>query len=123
MKEIRAFQYRLSRQSVGFRVEFATETGNEVGQCRNISSSGLQAQFNLPLEEGTSGRLTLHHPKGVCEVGAVVKRTTEQATGLEFRCETPEEEQGLAELLGFDEKTTQPATPYSLPSRDGRIQR
>jgi len=120
LENIRAFQYRLSRQAVEFRVEFITEAGTAVGDCRNISPSGVRAQFNSQLVEGSSGRLVLYHANGVFEVGAVVKRVTEAETGLEFRCETPQEEQMLAELLEIEEKIVQPSTPFSYPPPNGR---
>lgn len=115
LENIRAFQYRLSRQAAGFRVEFVTGAGTAIGQCRNISPSGIQAHFDLQLEEGSSGRLALYLAAGRCEVGAVVKRVAAEETALEFRCETPYEEQRLADLLGSEEKIVQP--PSSTNTR------
>lgn len=103
MEKVRAFKYRLARQVAGFRVVFSTEARTAIGHCRNFSPSGVEARFDVRLEEGSSGLLILHHPAGVLEVEAAVTRVSEEDAGLEFRCETSEQRNRLAELLGTQE--------------------
>ncbi len=111
---------------MGFRVEFARETDIAIGQCRNISFSGIQAQFDVQVEKGSSGLLTLHHPRALFEVAAVVTRVSEEHIGLEFRFKTPQEEHKLAEMLGIEEEIAPPLASHPFRrelNRDDSVKR
>ncbi len=96
---IRAFHYRFSRQSTGLPVEFSTDAATFPGQCLDISASGIQATFEMQLQDGARGTITLYHSKGRCDFSAKVTRTSGVTVGLEFDNPSIQDQRKIQELL------------------------
>lgn len=84
MSNVRKFQYRPSRKKAVFPIEFKTEMGVFRGVCRNVSNTGIRAEFETPLTVGDAGCLVLCHPLRSIEVDARVAYIEETEVGLEF---------------------------------------
>lgn len=83
-ENIRSFQYRPSRITAGFNVDFVTNEETFHGLCRDISETGLRAAFDYALDVGSSGTLTLLHPIGTLTLEAMIGYVDRTEAGFEF---------------------------------------
>ena len=88
---MRSLEYRKARTPAIFRVEFAV--GEEVfpGTCRNISDSGICAEFDQPLKLATFGILTMFHPTHTLKVEARIAHTERTLAGMTFIYDSPQQ--------------------------------
>ena len=99
LDSIRRFVYRKPRTSTGFKVTF-TPTGSPLsGLCRDVSETGIRAEFDDPLVTGDSGLLILRPPTGVLELRAQVAYIEKRQVGLLFLFETAWERMMTIEFI------------------------
>ncbi len=101
LDSIRKFEYRPSRISAGFSVEFMTEQETIQGLCRDVSDSGVRARLDGSVAVGDSGLLILRHPAGVLEIEAQVAYIDRFQVGLEFRFKTSWERELTIEYIAL----------------------
>jgi len=99
---IRKFEYRPSRITTTFKIDFAVGERVFRGVCRDVSVSGIRAVLDGSLTVGSSGQHTLHHPVGVLDLEAQItyieKENEEEYVGLVFLFRTPWE---TANSIGY----------------------
>ncbi len=88
LDSIRSFIFREPRMTTGFRVDFVTGGPSFRGLCRDVSDTGIRAEFDDPLIVGGSGLLILRPPTGVLELRAQVAYIEKRQVGLLFLFET-----------------------------------
>jgi hypothetical protein len=86
---IRRFVYREPRTSTGFHINFIAGGTPLHGSCRDISETGIRAEFDDPVVLGDSGLLILRPPTGVLELRAQVAYIEKRQVGLLFLFGTP----------------------------------
>ena len=96
---IRRFVYREPRTSTGFNVTFIAEGTPRNGLCRDVSETGIRAEFDDPLAVEDSGLLILRPPTGVLELRAQVAYVEKRQVGLLFIFETPWERMMTIEFV------------------------
>ena len=101
LDSIRKFEYRPSRISTGFSVEFVTAEESIQGLCRDVSDSGVRARLDGSVAVGDTGLLILRHPAGVLEIEAQVAYIDRFQVGLEFRCKTSWERELTIEYIAL----------------------
>jgi hypothetical protein len=75
-------------------------TGSAIGGlCRDVSETGIRAEFDDPLAAGDSGLLILRPPAGVLELRAQVAYIEKRQVGLLFLFETPWERMMTIEFI------------------------
>ena len=99
LKNIRKFEYRPCRIETGFNVEFATGRETLQGLCKDVSEAGIRVMLDGPLVVGSSGLLTLRHPRGVLEIEAQVVYTDRCHAGLAFLFQTRWELEAATEYI------------------------
>ncbi len=99
MDSIRRFVYREPRTSTAFRVNFIAAGPPLHGSCRDISETGIRAEFDDPIAIGDSGLLILRPPTGVLEMRAQVAYIEKRQVGLVFLFETPWERTMMIEFI------------------------
>ena len=92
---IRKFEYRPYRVATGFAVEFIRDGKTVTGICRDVSDTGIRAEFAESLDEGDKGLLVLRHSTGTLEVEAQVGYQDKAQVSLTFHFKTSWE-RGLA---------------------------
>jgi PilZ domain len=88
LDSIRRFVYREPRTSTGFHVNFIAGGSPLHGICRDVSDTGIRAEFDDPVTVGDSGLLILRPPTGVLELRAQVAYMEKRQVGLLFLFET-----------------------------------
>ena len=88
LDSIRRFVYREPRTSTGFHVNFIAGGSPLRGFCRDVSDTGIRAEFDDPITIGDSGLLILRPPTGVLELRAQVAYVEKRQVGLLFLFET-----------------------------------
>ena len=78
-------QTRAARYEFNVPIEFLCEGRIILGQCLNISDSGVLAQFEEPLDLWTTGELRVHAGQRSCKLAARVARVEGHEAGLTFR--------------------------------------
>jgi hypothetical protein len=99
LDSIRRFVYREPRTGTGFHVNFIAGGSPLRGFCRDISDTGIRAEFDDPLTVGDSGLLILRPPAGVLELRAQVAYMEKRQVGLLFLFETPWERTMTIEFI------------------------
>jgi hypothetical protein len=88
-ENVRNFEYRPSRMKNGSHVDFKAGEDTLHGICRDVSDSGVRAEFDGSVEIGSSGVLILRHPSGVLNIEARVAYVENRQVGLVFLFKTP----------------------------------
>jgi hypothetical protein len=96
---VRTFVYREPRTTTGFHVDFLAGASPLRGFCRDVSETGIRAEFDDPLVLGDTGLLMLHPPTGVLELRAQVAYIEKRQVGLLFLFETPWERMMTVEFI------------------------
>lgn len=78
-------QARAARYELHVPVEFLCDGRIILGQCLNISDSGVLAEFEEPLDLWTTGELRVHAGLRSCKLTARVSRVEDGHAGLTFR--------------------------------------
>jgi hypothetical protein len=91
LPSFRKFEYRRTRTKAGFSVDFIAEGETFHGLCKDVSDSGICAEFDGPIVAGSSGLLILRHTSGVLKLEARVSHTDNGQVGLIFLFKTPAE--------------------------------
>jgi hypothetical protein len=99
LDSIRRFVYREPRTSTGFHVNFIAGGSPLHGSCRDISETGIRAEFDDPITIGDSGLLILRPPTGVLELRAQVAYVEKRQVGLLFLFGTPWERTMTIEFI------------------------
>ena len=89
LDSVRKFEYRLFRISAGFAVSFVLDNQIFRGLCKDISDTGIRAEFDGPLLPGAEGSLTLHHRTGDSKFDARVAHSRSGEVGIEFVFQAP----------------------------------
>jgi hypothetical protein len=96
---VRDFVYRKPRMATGFQVEFALGSLRAHGFCRDVSSTGIRADFEDDLIEGTCGLLILRPRTGVLEIRSQVAYVEKCQVGLLFLFDTQWEQRMTMEFV------------------------
>jgi hypothetical protein len=88
---IRKFEYRQPRLSAGFTVEFVLAEQTLQGRCRDVSDTGIRAEFNGAIDVGETGMLILRHPMRVLRQEAEVAYLGRGGVGLSFVFDSPQQ--------------------------------
>lgn len=114
LDSIRRFVFREPRMTTGFPVDFVTSGSTLRGLCRDVSDTGIRAEFDDPLIVGGSGLLILRPPAGVLELRAQVAYIEKRQVGLLFLFETPWERRMTIEfiLAIANDLGTSPIVPF-----------
>jgi hypothetical protein len=99
LDSIRRFVYREPRMATGFHVDFLAGGSPLRGLCRDVSDTGIRAEFDDPLILGDTGLLTLRPPTGVLELRAQIAYVEKRQVGLLFLFETPWERRMTIEFI------------------------
>jgi hypothetical protein len=99
LDSIRRFVYREPRTSTGFMVTFMAAGSPLRGLCRDVSETGIRAEFDDPLATGDCGLLILRPPTGVLELRAQVAYIEKRQVGLLFLFDTPWERRMTIEFI------------------------
>jgi hypothetical protein len=83
----------------GFDVTFLVGRETVHGICRDLSGTGVRAEFDGQVIVGSSGQLILHHPSGVLNLEAQVAYIEKNQVGLVFLFKTPSECTLMARLI------------------------
>jgi hypothetical protein len=89
LESVRKFEYRPCRIETGFNVEFMSGQQRFHGQCRDVSNAGIRAKLDGQVVVGSSGTLTLHHPRSVLELEARVIYIDKEHAGFAFKFQSP----------------------------------
>jgi hypothetical protein len=89
LETVRKFEYRPCRIDTGFNVEFIAGQLKLHGQCRDVSNAGIRAKLDGQVVVGSSGTLTLHHPRSVLELEAQVIYMDKGHAGFAFKFQSP----------------------------------
>jgi hypothetical protein len=112
---IRKFEYRPSRITGGFDVDFVANGETFHGICKDVGNSGVRATFDGPLLVGSSGLLILRHPVGILELDAQVVYIVKRQVGLEFRFNTPWESSMAIEYIASIANHAEPPMIVRFP--------
>ncbi len=99
LDSIRRFVYREPRTTTGFHVDFSAGGSPLRGLCRDVSDTGIRAEFDDPIILGDTGLLILRPPTGVLELRAQVAYIEKRQVGLLFILETPWERRMTVEFI------------------------
>ena len=88
-ERVRKFEYRQYRVRSGVSVDFIVGGETLHGVCRDVSDTGIRAEFNGSAVLGSSGLLILHKPTGVIKLEAYVAYIEKRQVGLSFSFKTP----------------------------------
>jgi PilZ domain len=99
LESIRKFEYRPFRMKTGFEVDFDSGGKTLHGLCRDVSDSGIRAEFDGSAVIGSSGLLILCHPTGVLRVEAQVAYVEKFQVGLVFLFKTQWESEMTIEFV------------------------
>ena len=99
LESIRRFVYREPRMATGFHVDFLAGGSPLRGLCRDVSDTGIRAEFDDPLTLGDTGLLTLRPHAGVLELRAQIAYIENRQVGLLFLFETPWERRMTVEFI------------------------
>lgn len=99
LDSIRRFVYREPRMATGFNVDFLAGGSPVRGLCRDVSDTGIRAEFDDPLILGDTGLLTLRPPTGVLELRAQIAYIEKRQVGLLFLFETVWERRMTVEFI------------------------
>jgi len=99
LDSIRTFVYREPRMATGFNVDFLAGGSPLSGLCRDVSDTGIRAEFDDPLILGDTGLLTLRPPSGVLELRAQIAYIEKRQVGFLFLFETAWERRMTVEFI------------------------
>jgi two-component system, chemotaxis family, chemotaxis protein CheY len=110
--EAGANEYRKPRMTTGFQVEFLVGAARFHGFCKDVSSTGIRAEFEDDLVENISGLLILRPRSGVLEVRSRVAYVEKCQVGLLFLFETPWEQRMTVDFIAgvLEDKGLPPLT-------------
>ena len=100
LESVRKFEFRPCRMKAGFDVTFVAGEETVHGVCRDLSGTGVRAEFDGLVIIGSSGQLILRHPSGVLNLEAQVAYIEKSQVGLVFLFKTPSERALIARLIG-----------------------
>lgn len=83
----------------GFDLTFLVEGETVHGTCRDLSGSGVRAEFDGLVVIGSTGELILRHPSGLLNLEAQVAYIEKSQVGLVFLFRTPSERALVARLI------------------------
>jgi len=89
LTSFRKFEYRLIRITAAFNVDFIAEGETFHGSCKDVSDTGIRAEFEVPMVVGSSGLLILRPSPRIFKIEAKVSHITNRQVGLAFVFETP----------------------------------
>lgn len=99
LESVRKFEFRPCRMKAGFDVTFVAGGETIHGVCRDLSGSGVRAEFDGHVTIGSSGELILRHPSGALNLEAQVAYIEKNQVGLVFLFRTPSECALVARLI------------------------
>jgi len=99
LESVRKFEFRPCRMKAGFDVTFLAGGETVRGICRDVSGTGVRAEFDGLVAIGCSGDLILRHPSGVLNLEAQVAYIEKNQVGLVFLFRTPSECALVARLI------------------------
>lgn len=96
---IRKFEYRPSRTTGRFDLEFVVEGKTILGYCKDVSEEGIRASLDGSVEVGGFGLVVFRHSGGVLELEAQVAYIDGSQVGLVFLFQTPWERGAINSLI------------------------
>jgi len=99
MKPIRNFLYRSPRFTADCRMDFIHGDAVFLGNCTDLSESGLRGSFIVPLSPGAEGTLTLYVEEQGFEIQAKVESIRGNEARLRFSVASDEEREALHDLV------------------------
>jgi len=88
---MRRLEYRAPRKTAAFPIEFSTDSGTTQGSCRDVSETGIRAEFDCRSPLGATGVLTLRHPAHKLTLLARITHAEPSHVGFSFVFAVPEE--------------------------------
>jgi len=99
MKPIRNFLYRSPRFTADCRMDFIHGDAVFLGNCTDLSESGLRGTFLDALAPGTEGMLTLYVEDHGFQIQAKVESIRGNEARLRFSVASEEEHESLINLV------------------------
>ncbi len=99
--DARRYLYRLPRFNIDLRLDFEASETVFLGVSRNLSGSGLLAEFDEPLPVGMSGLLTMYRHQASCAVYSVIDGTDGLAVRISFQFRDERERKALEMFLRY----------------------
>jgi len=84
---------------IGFEVDFVSGGNTLKGLCRDVSDTGIRAEFEGSVDLASSGLLILCHPTGVLRIQAQVAYVEKCQVGLLFLFKTQWEREMTIEFI------------------------
>ncbi len=111
------FAYRYPRFMIDLPVDFIQPEGTLSGRSSDISSTGIKALFPRPLERNSRGRIVVSYAGRSIDLQARVVYSGSESSGLEFVCETPEQQDTISNLIDAVAECQHRGVVISMSSR------
>jgi PilZ domain len=98
---MRKLEYRCPRLGSMIEIEFAVNGETLYGRCKDISASGIRAEFDRPATVGSYGPLVLHHGEGAVRRRAQVAYLDGLIVGVSFLSSESGEGDEVARLIAL----------------------
>ncbi len=102
-------ELRAPRFCLELPVRFFSSEGVFVGDCINVSESGVLVAFDQPIDVWLEGQLTATLPDGNISLKARVARVDGRNAGLSFRLQCEAEKLDVQKLLSLAKREEQQA--------------
>lgn len=99
MSALRNFLYRFPRFNADSRVDFISGETIHLGNCSEISESGLRCTFPIPVLPGLQGLITLYRNDKSFSAHASILESEEDEVTAVFDFQSAKEEASIREFI------------------------
>lgn len=99
MTDLHLFRYRLPRYKTDFPIDLILGTAVFAGRCRDISSSGIQAELSHSVQVGATCLLILKPGGRTFEFNVIITHCDGLNVGLQFTPQASQERSTIKALI------------------------